>query len=131
MYDCTGILYSDSEFVDLTPSLILVPPVHRNFLVFIHAMSPSGNVDPFEFRIATVQNDGNAVNCAATYSTAVHVLTYKDQEYTVWTGSCTARGVLDLVLVHVGPGRIRRAAARRRAVAPAPGGRRARAGRDV
>ena len=27
MHDCIGILYSDSEFVDLTPSLILAPPV--------------------------------------------------------------------------------------------------------
>ena len=26
--DCTGILYSDSEFMDLTPFLILAPPVH-------------------------------------------------------------------------------------------------------
>ena len=27
MNDCIGIPYSDSEFMDLTPSLILVPPV--------------------------------------------------------------------------------------------------------
>ena len=27
MTGCIGILYSDSEFMDLTPSLILVPPV--------------------------------------------------------------------------------------------------------
>jgi hypothetical protein len=27
MNDCIGILYSDSEFMDLTPSLILAPPV--------------------------------------------------------------------------------------------------------
>eukprot|EP01043_Picozoa_sp_COSAG02_P106232 COSAG02_NODE_42231_length_386_cov_0.947735_1_plen_79_part_10 len=26
MHDCTEILYSDSEFMDLTPSLILAPP---------------------------------------------------------------------------------------------------------
>eukprot|EP01043_Picozoa_sp_COSAG02_P049250 COSAG02_NODE_4927_length_4825_cov_9.987093_4_plen_63_part_00 len=29
MTGCIGILYSDSEFMDLTPSLILVPPVIR------------------------------------------------------------------------------------------------------
>ena len=29
MTDCIGILYSDSEFMDLTPSLIIVPPVTR------------------------------------------------------------------------------------------------------
>ena len=33
MNDCIGILYSDSEFVDLTPSLILAPPVYSTLCI--------------------------------------------------------------------------------------------------
>ena len=42
--DCTGILYSDSEFMDLTPFLILAPPVVHPEFTRIHRMVLNSNI---------------------------------------------------------------------------------------
>ena len=69
MNDCIGILYSDSEFMDLTGTLILVPPVlvlysnsmnsmdvventialesHIVHNILIHSRIPTGSSDLF------------------------------------------------------------------------------------